>query len=145
MSILSFMPVIGQVVDKVLDFIPDPAEKAKAAAAYRDTLIQSAIAADRQQTAVNTAEAGNASVFVAGWRPAIGWVCAGSLALYYGPTFLVGQGLWIWASIHSGRMAPRPDLGITDIMGLLGPMLGLGTMRTVEKLQGVARSTLGKG
>jgi hypothetical protein len=85
------------------------------------------------QLEINKAEAGNASIWVSGWRPAVGWVCAGALFSQY----ILRP--WVqWAAIISGH--PIPELpGIDDhLWELLGGMLGLGGLRTVEKIKGVA-------
>ena len=82
-----------------------------------------------QQIAVNQAEAANRSVFVAGWRPAIGWICG--LALF--TDFIVGPiGTWIAALLKHPTPFPQLDLG--SLLPLLLGMLGLGAMRTAEKI-----------
>ncbi len=117
---------------KVLDkFIPDPAEKAKAEADLRNALLSY----DAAQTATNTAEASNASVFVAGWRPWIGWVCGAALAYQY-----VGMPLIMWASASFGHPLPAPPIKLDDnLWQLLLGMLGMGGLRTYEKMKGVAK------
>jgi MYXO-CTERM domain-containing protein len=65
---------------KVLDkFVPDPNAKAQFEADLRGSLLQW----DKQQSETNTAEAQNPSLFVSGWRPAIGWIGASGLAYQY--------------------------------------------------------------
>jgi hypothetical protein len=93
------------------------------------------------QTAINEKEAMNPSVFVSGWRPAVGWVCVSGL--FY--TFLAKPILpWVcalWAASwgYESIVTPLPSIPISDLIMLLGGMLGLGTLRTAEKLKGVAR------
>ncbi|MBC7908314.1 MAG: hypothetical protein H7Y60_16425 [Rhodospirillaceae bacterium] len=96
---------------------------------------------DELQVELNKIEAANSSVFVAGWRPAIGWVCAASLAVYYIPRFAVGTGLWVWACLAATppHLVPVPEMGISDILGLVGSLLGMSWLRTAEKKAGVAR------
>ena len=97
-------------------------------------------ATDLAQVEINKIEAGSASVFVAGRRPAVGWV--GVLGLAY--QFL-GYPLmqWIWAFgqgvdiIPKGLAAP-PDLQTDQLMVLLSGLLGFGGMRSFEKSRGVA-------
>jgi hypothetical protein len=85
------------------------------------------------QANTNTEEAKSASLFVSGWRPSVGWVC--SMGLVY--TFMA-QPLLSWYSLaHNIAVPPSLDMG--TLITLLGGMLGLGGMRTMEKLQGVAR------
>lgn len=90
------------------------------------------------QIEVNKVEAASSNLFVSGWRPAVGWVAAIALFTYYVPYCLVATGIWAYQVVHQGSLVPRPDLGITDLLGLVGGMLGLATLRTVEKRSGVA-------
>lgn len=142
MSLLSLLPGLNAVVGKLLDYIPDPAEKARAAQELQDKLLALAQATDATQAEIDRTEAGSASLFVAGWRPAIGWVCVACLALYYLPSFVIGEAFWVEACWRARGLTPRPELGIGDITGLLASLLGIGALRTVEKLQGVARHKL---
>lgn len=90
------------------------------------------------QLDINKAEAATGSLFIGGWRPAIGWTCAVSLFCYYVPYVLVATALWAWRVIETGQLVSRPDLGIGDLMGLVLSMLGIAGMRTYEKKTGVA-------
>lgn len=85
------------------------------------------------------AEPASGSLFVTGWRPAIGWVCAASLAVYYLPRFVLGTVLWFRAGWAQGEVPPMPEMGIGDILGLVGALLGMSWLRTAEKKAGVAR------
>ena len=91
------------------------------------------------QTKINLAEAQSGSLFVAGWRPAIGWVCAISLATYYIPRFALGTGLWFAQSYRAGVLAPMPEMGVGDILALVASLLGMSWLRSQEKKSGVAR------
>jgi hypothetical protein len=86
--------------------------------------------ADKQMSAqieVNKIEAAHKSLFVAGWRPALGWICG--FALLY--STIISPILGIWFTV------PVVDTSLltTVLMG----MLGLGAMRTFEKTKGVSR------
>ncbi len=96
-------------------------------------------AIDLAQIDVNKTEAQHASMFVAGWRPAIGWTCAAALFCYYVPYVLAATILWIWQVIQTGQLVTRPDLGIADLIGLVLAMLGMSGLRSAEKMRGVAR------
>ena len=85
------------------------------------------------QLEVNKVEAASADRFVAGWRPAVGWVCVAGLGYQF-----LAQPLLAWSSGIGGWPVP-PDLALGDLMTLLAGMLGLGTLRTAEKVKGVAR------
>jgi hypothetical protein len=96
---------------------------------------------DLAQVEVNKIEAASSSVFVSGWRPAVGWV--GVLGLAY--QFL-GYPLmqWCWAfgqgyDIIPKGLNPPPDLDVEQLMTLLAGLLGFGGMRSFEKHKGVAR------
>jgi len=96
---------------------------------------------DLAQIEVNKVEAGSSSLFVSGWRPAVGWI--GVLGLAY--QFL-GYPLmqWLWAFGQGVDLIPRglpapPDLQTDQLMVLLSGLLGFGGMRSFEKSRGVAR------
>ena len=115
---------------KVLDkFIPDPAEKAKAEAQLRADLM----AWDKAQTDVNAAEAQSSSLFVSGWRPAVGWVCCAALTWTY-----ILQPIAAFALAQFGYLTALPRLDMGEMMPILIGMLGLGGMRSWEKTKGVA-------
>ena len=106
-------------------FFPDKTEEEKAQLAASLALIQG-------QLDTNKVEAGSLSTFVAGWRPFIGWVCGAACA-------------WNWIGISVAKtacaMAHYPinlaPADISEMLPVLMGMLGLGAMRTVEKIQGV--------
>ena len=87
-------------------------------------------AQDSGASAVNLEEAKSTNWFIAGWRPFVGWICAIGFAWC-----VIIYPLLLWAfSIWSPSVKiPAPDSGL--IIPTLGGMLGLGTMRTVEKIQ----------
>lgn len=125
---------IFKIIDKV---IPDPQAKAQAqlktlemqqAGEFKQ--IETDLALALGQLEVNKIEAAAPDMFRGGWRPAVGWVCVIGLLYTY-----LGQPLLSWASgIWSVPAPPSLDLG--DLLILLGGMLGLGGMRTMERLKG---------
>lgn len=86
------------------------------------------------QIEVNKQEAAHASIFVAGWRPAIGWIGAAGL----GYAFVLSPFIeFIARSIFKyGGVMPLPDTG--QLMALVTAMLGVGAMRSYDKKQGTA-------
>jgi len=88
----------------------------------------------RAQAAINEAEAKSASIFVAGWRPFIGWICGISL----GAQCIVFP-LVAWASALMGHSIAVPDIGSATLETTLWGMLGLGTLRTYEKYTNAAQ------
>lgn len=85
------------------------------------------------QAEVNKAEATSTSLFVAGWRPAIGWV--GALALFY--QFILYP-LLCWIPGIDTPPVPNSDALYPLIMG----MLGIGTLRSFDKLKGTDTKSL---
>jgi len=79
------------------------------------------------QLEVNKVEAAHHSIFVSGWRPCIGWVCA--LGLLYNT--ILSNILGIWVTV--------PEIDTTLLVPVMMGMLGLGAMRSYEKVQGVSR------
>jgi hypothetical protein len=87
------------------------------------------------QIAVNQTEARHRSLFVSGWRPAVGWTCCLGLA---GNFILIPMGNFIMALAGSDILIPLID--VSTMMPVLMGMLGLGAMRTVEKINKVERN-----
>lgn len=97
------------------------------------------------QIQINVEEAKHPSKFVAGWRPAIGWVAAVSIALMYIPKAIVMTWIWTYQCIEIVHVATDvskvvlptfPELGAMDIIGLVSSLLGIGIMRSYDKTQG---------
>jgi hypothetical protein len=88
---------------------------------------------------LNKVEAQHRSLFVAGWRPAIGWVCAGALACYYLPQFALAALLWVRLAWAMDSLPPYPVTEIAGLTELVVALLGLAGLRTVEKAAGKAR------
>ena len=83
---------------------------------------------------INKIEAAHKTVFVAGWRPFIGWVCG--LALFYN---FIARDLMVWALAFTTADMPPPPLHRDVLTTILYALLGLGGMRTFEKLHGRAK------
>lgn len=81
---------------------------------------------------MDKAEASNASVFVAGWRPAVGWVCASA----FGWTYVLAP-IVAYAAKLAGSTVVLPVLDLSQLSPVLMGMLGLGVMRTFEKVNGI--------
>jgi uncharacterized membrane protein len=106
---------------------PDKTEQERAQMAAALTVVQG-------QLDANKAEAASPSAFTSGWRPAIGWVCGIALACQY-----ILRPVLTWTAAMTGHPMPMlPGLDDTLWQLLLG-MLGLGGLRTYEKVQGVSR------
>lgn len=90
------------------------------------------------QMEINKLEAQHTSLYVAGWRPAIGWVCSFSLAIYFIPQFVIGTIFWTLECIAAKGVVPYP-LSVEGLMELVLGMLGLAGLRTYEKYKGVTK------
>lgn len=93
------------------------------------------------QIDVNKIEAASDSLFKSGWRPAVGWVCVIALGYQFLLYPLLG---WAWAFMQSHgwvptTLNPTPTVNTEDLYGLLLGMLGLGGMRSFEKVKKVAK------
>lgn len=88
-------------------------------------------AAMQGQVEINKIEASSSNWFVAGWRPAVGWICA--LALGYQ---FIGFSLLQWTGQIFHFQSP-PPLATDGLITILLALLGLGTLRTKEKVEGV--------
>jgi hypothetical protein len=121
-------------VQKILGmFFPDKTQEDIAKMTQAFQIVQLQQQADQAQTDVNKVEAGNVSVFVSGWRPFIGWVCGSACA-------------WNWIGISIANtictllkyQITLSPASLTEMMPVLLGLLGLGGLRTIEKIQGVA-------
>ena len=134
--ILNLVQSLAEPVTKVLDKVLEDKDQ-KAALAH-----EIATLADKQaqeqvmgQMEINKTEAQHASLFVAGWRPAVGWVCA--LAMLF--NFLLIP--FINLGLDVGGLDIQLDLiDMETMMPVLFGMLGLGGMRTAEKIKKVERN-----
>mgnify|MGYP003627541020 FL=1 len=121
------MPLITSVLGKV---VPDLAEREKASTEIELMLAGAITKANQDQVALNKIEAAHKSIFVAGWRPMIGWTLA--LALAY--QFVVAPFAY-WATTAYGvEIPPLPSLD-DNLWELLTGMLGMAGLRTFEKLK----------
>ena len=122
---------IGEVADLASNVInkiwPDKTEQEKQQIAAAVTLVQG-------QLAINQAEAANPSVFVAGWRPFIGWICGAACAWNW-----IGLPITKAILIFNGIVLNVSPADLSEMMPVLLGMLGIGALRTYEKVQGVAK------
>jgi len=111
------------------------ADLAKIQTDYETAVLTAASQQAIAQAATNTAEAGSKNFFVAAWRPAIGWVCGLGLL-----TQFIISPIATWVASLCNHPITFPPLDMGTLLTLLLGMLGLGTMRTVEKVQGIPDS-----
>jgi hypothetical protein len=133
---LALIPVVGQLLDKL---IPDPAKAAEAKFKLAelaqngqfhefDANVQLALA----QIKVNEEEAKAPGVFKGGWRPAAGWLC-----VVGGLGYPLVRNVLPWALQVAGvdSVPPMPAMDTSEMMAMLGALLGLGTMRMAERIK----------
>jgi hypothetical protein len=116
---------------KILDkFVPDPAAKAEAEAALRATFLQW----DTAQTEVNKVEAASGDKFASRWRPFIGWTCGAAFAWHF-----VLAPVANFFVVRAGDPAINIAFDMNTLLTVLMGLLGLGGLRTYEKIRGVGK------
>lgn len=120
-----------EAVGNVLDRLFTSDEERAAAAAVMEKLRQNP---GELQTELNRVEAAHRSVFVAGWRPAVGWVCAAGVAWAY-----LGHPLFLWAAALWFPQLQPPAIRTDTLMELVLAMLGMAGLRSLDKAAGRTR------
>lgn len=127
--------VLPLVKDVVGSFLPeDPKKRAEAERKIESQLTEHLAKIDMAQLEVNKTEAAHRSVFIAGWRPFVGWACGVSLAWSY-----ICQPILTFALVQAGYGVELPALDMSQMMPVLMGMLGLGGLRSFEKYKGVSK------
>ena len=114
-------------------WFPDPEKKAQAEREFMLLMQEQDFRKVIAQLQVNAAEAASPHMFVAGWRPAVGWCCA--IGFLWAT---IGQPVLSWVATAKGWPAP-PAIDTEILLYVLGGMLGLGGLRSVEKIKGAAK------
>jgi hypothetical protein len=133
------IPLITTLLPSIMDvagrFLPEDKEKrAEAEREIEARLTESLANIDLAQLDINKTEAAHRSVFVAGWRPAVGWTCTAALAYSYVLEPVLRFGL-----AQAGYLVDLPAVDISQMMPVLIGMLGLGTLRSWEKVKRVTK------
>ena len=126
------LPILANVVDKT---IPDKAQKSVAMLELEKALVDNADKINLETIKTNQIEAGHKSVWVAGWRPAIGWSCSLGIAWLF-----IGHPVATWVAQilgYTGMVMPTIDTEI--LLELTLAMLGMAGLRTFEKIKGVTK------
>ena len=136
-AISLLLPFAAELIKKLF---PDPAAQAEAnlkLLQLAQTGELAALAAEttlaQGQNEVNKVEAASSRLFVAGWRPFVGWICAAALGFQY-----IGRPMLAMVASMAGVPVEMPAIEAGELLPLLLGMLGLGGLRTVEKVKGVA-------
>jgi hypothetical protein len=122
---------IGSLFIKVRSAITGEMSPDKKAEVER-LLLEIDFALKKTQTEINLVEAKHPNIFVSGWRPFIGWVCGVAIAY----NFILNP-LIVWGVELAGAQVTPPTLDFAPLMTLVLSLLGLGTMRSYEKMKGV--------
>ena len=131
---LNLGSLVGPVSGLLDKFIEDKDVKNKLAHEVATMSERHAQELAKGQMEINKTEAAHKSLFVAGWRPAVGWTCCLGMASNF---LLIPIANFVLALTGSAIVVPLLDTG--EMMPVLMGMLGLGAMRTYEKKQGVQR------
>lgn len=127
--------LIGPVTGLLDKFIEDKDQKAKLAHEIATMAEKQMHEQAMGQIEINKAEAQHRSIFVAGWRPFLGWGLAASMVWH----FLLAP-VTIFGFAYAGMEAPElPVFDMDSLMTVLLGMLGLGSLRTFEKFKGVSK------
>lgn len=137
--IAALLPMLGPLVERLVGLIPDPQAQAKAKAEALQQIMEFASRADAAQLDVNKAEAGSSSLFIAGWRPFVGWICAAGCAWNW-----LGLPMGLFVAAALGHHLDLRPADLSEMLPLLLGLLGMGGLRTFEKIQGVSREALPK-
>jgi hypothetical protein len=136
MNLLNISSIIDSVGKVAGDLITTDKEKMQLEIENRK--LDQAI--DIAQIQVNKEEAKSSSLFVSGWRPAVGWIGAAALAYQFLAYPILGWG-WKWLQAMNyvpAEMSPPPLLDAEQLWVMLSGILGIAGMRTFEKQKGVA-------
>lgn len=132
--ILDIITGVTPIIGRLLDLIPDKNARQRAELEMQAALMKYAAEQGAQQAEINKAEAANPNLFVAGWRPAIGWACATAFIFIY-----VISPVVTWIAGFFGAVVPMPQFNVDALMSLTLGMLGLGAMRSFDKWRGTAK------
>lgn len=130
--------LVGPVADILDKFVEDKDQKAKLAHEIATMAEKAAHEAAMAQIEVNKTEAAHRSLFVAGWRPFIGWVCGIALTYHFvvNPMLVFGLVAFNVTGLHPSDL---PKFEMESLMTVLFGMLGLGGLRTFEKSKGLTK------
>jgi hypothetical protein len=131
---------LGTVIDAVGGIIDSvhTSDEERARMALEDKKIDASI--QMGQIEVNIQEAQHKSIFVSGWRPAVGWCGVAAMAYQF---ILYPILIWGWALLQANGYVPvtltAPPMLETDALWvILTGILGIGGMRSFDKTKGVA-------
>ena len=133
----ALIPAVGALLEKI---IPDPQAQAEAKLKMLEmaqkgelAVLDAEVTLAQGQMDINKAEA-TTDMFRGGWRPATGWACVFGLVYQF---FLMPLLPWV-VTVFGGSVPPLPPIDNETLLVLLTGMLGLGGLRTFERIKGKA-------
>jgi len=132
MALLSLMRPATKLLGK---FIEDKDVKNKLAHEVATMAEKHAQELAKGQLAINKEEAKSGNIFIAGWRPFIGWACGVALVWH----FIAAPFIIFFAALFGATLPALPEFDMGSLMTVLMGMLGLGGLRTFEKYKKVTK------
>lgn len=126
----AILSTVGAVLDKV---IPDTNARAQAKEELSRAVLQDDFQLALAQVQTNQAEAQSDNIFKSGWRPGIGWICGIAFSLHFVIFPILN---WFLILFHQTPITIPFDMN--TLLTVLGGLLGIGGLRTIEKIKGVA-------
>ena len=132
---MALLSLIGPATKLLGKFIEDKDAKNKLAHEIATMAEKHAQELAKGQLAINKEEAKSSNIFVAGWRPFIGWSCGFALVWH----FIAAAFIIFFAALFGATLPPLPEFDMGSLMTVLMGMLGLGSLRTFEKYKKVTK------
>lgn len=132
---MALLSLIGPATKLIGKFIEDKDAKNKLAHEIATMAEKHAQELAKGQLAINKEEAKSGNIFVAGWRPFIGWSCGVALVWH----FIAAPFIIFFAALFGAALPPLPEFDMGSLMTVLMGMLGLGGLRTFEKYKKVTK------
>ena len=123
----TILSTVGTVIDRV---VPDKNAREKAKEELERALNDQDFQIALEQIKVNAEEAKSESLFKSGWRPSVGWICSIAFALHF-----VILPLFNWFLMLCGEQPILVPFQMDTLLTVLLGLLGMGTLRTVEKMK----------
>ena len=132
---MALLSLIGPATKLLGKFIEDKDAKNKLAHEIATMAEKHAQELAKGQLAINKEEAKSGNIFIAGWRPFIGWACGVALVWH----FIAAPFIIFFAALFGATLPALPEFDMGSLMTVLMGMLGLGGLRTFEKYKKVTK------
>ena len=130
---------VTAVTTLVNKFVPDRDQQIKIQAELQTLMLNQQQEQLTAQSDIDKTEAASPNLFIAGWRPLCGWIGAFGLAW----AFLL-QPTIMWILAIAGSKATLPQIDSESLLNLVLALLGLAGWRSLDKIKGVATTSIGK-